>query len=86
MPMGLIILMQQRVRIDNDFSTWNDIKDGVPQRSILDPLFFNIHMCDLFYIMRKWPIANAQMTLHPTLVVKILNFTWKLCVSFIQMV
>ena len=28
------------------------------QYSLLDPLLFNIHMCDLFYIMRKWPIAN----------------------------
>ena len=48
----------QRVRIDNEFSTWSDIKDGVHQGLIRGPLFFNIHICDLFYIMRKWPIAN----------------------------
>ena len=70
---------QQRVHISNDFSTWSDIKDGVSQASILGPLFVNIHICDLFYIMWKWPTANyAEMTLHPTLVVKILrsnNFT-----------
>ena len=49
---------QQRVCINNEFSTWSDIKDGVPQESILGPLFFNIHICDFFYIMQKWPIAN----------------------------
>ena len=35
---------QQRVRIDNEFSTWSDIKDGVSQGSILGPLFSNIHI------------------------------------------
>ena len=49
---------QQRVHIDKEFSTWSDIKDGVTQRSILGPSFFNKHICDLFYIMRKWTLAN----------------------------
>ena len=49
---------RQRVRVDNEFSAWSDIKDGVPQGSILGFLFFNIHICNLFYKMRKWPIAN----------------------------
>ena len=49
---------RQRVRVDNEFSAWSDIKDGVPQGSILGFLFFNIHICNLFYKMRKWHIAN----------------------------
>ena len=49
---------KQRVHIENEFGIWSDIKDRVSQGSILGPLFFNIHICDLFYIIRKWPIAN----------------------------
>ena len=48
---------KQRVRINNSFSEWKDIKYGVPQRSILGPLFFNIFMCDLFYTL-EYNVVN----------------------------
>ena len=51
-------LIHKQVLIDNEFSKWSDVKDGVPQGLILGPLFFNTHICDLFYIMRNWPVAN----------------------------
>ena len=44
---------KQRVKVTNAYSSWKDIFYGVPQGSILGPLLFNIHLCELFYFFRK---------------------------------
>ena len=41
---------KQRLKIDNENSTWQEILFGVLQGSILGPLFFNNHMCDLVFV------------------------------------
>ena len=41
---------KQRLKIDNENSTWQEILFGVPQGSIVDPLFFNNHMYDLVFV------------------------------------
>ena len=48
----------QRTKIGNEYRSWKEIISGIPQGSTLRPLFFNIHLCDLFFIIEKFNIAN----------------------------
>ena len=43
-----LIERKQRVKMNDQFSSWLDIVVGVPQGSILGPLLFNIFLCDMF--------------------------------------
>ena len=48
----------QRTKIGNEYGSLKEIISIVPQGSVLGPLFFNIQLCDLSFIIEKFDFTN----------------------------
>ena len=57
----------QRCKFNNSYSPWSCIKHGVPQGSILEPILFNIFLCDMLFSVDSINIASyaADSTTYP---------------------
>ena len=49
---------KQKVKMNDQFSSWLDIVVGVPLGSILGPLLFNIFLCDMFLFCNDIDFAS----------------------------
>ena len=48
----------QHVKINDTFSTWSTLEQGVPQGSVLDPVLFNFYLNDLFFTLSSVNVCN----------------------------
>ena len=49
---------KQAVKINDKYSSWSEILFRIPQGSILVSLLFSAFICDMFYFLEDFDIAN----------------------------
>ena len=68
---------KQKIKVNDCYIYFDDTFSSVPQGSILVPLLFNLHICDLLFRFGDLDIASHLMIMHHPLALQSLTFHWK---------
>ena len=68
----------QTIKVEQEYSNWKKIKHSITQGSILGPIFFNINLCGIFFIVKNVDIVSFADDSILDMLANIINVVEKL--------